>query len=109
MFLGTPHQGGNGVSLGKLVANIASIVLETNKALLDHLDKNSESLEQQLNQYTFIADRFDTKFCYETVKTTKYGVSMMVSSKAISPTSTDKNVSVGSGKIFSNSAGSEQC
>ena len=78
MFFGTPHHGGNGVSLGKLVANVVSIVHDTNKALLDHLKKDSESLEQQLEQYTLIADQFVTKFCYETVKTTRLGFSMMV-------------------------------
>jgi hypothetical protein len=88
LFFGTPHQGGNVVSLGKLVASIASIVLQTNKGLLDHLEKNSQLLEQQLDQYAFIANQFDTKFCYETVKTTKYGVSMMVCSNVISPTGT---------------------
>jgi hypothetical protein len=65
--LGTPHQGGNGVVIGKLVANIATIALHTNTALLDHLVKKSEWLKQQLDQYKFLADQFDTKFCYETI------------------------------------------
>jgi hypothetical protein len=91
------------------VASIASIVLQTNKGLLDHLEKNSQLLEQQLDQYTFIANQFDTKFCYETIKTTKYGVSMMVCSNIISPTGTKVNDNAGGGQIFGSNPGPEQC
>ena len=102
MFFGTPHKGGNGVSFGKLVANIASIVLDTNAPILDHLKKDNESLEQQSDHYTLIADQFDTKFFYETVKTTRFGVSLMVVLTTTSSPSTTTNVGVGSRKIFSN-------
>lgn len=92
MFFGTPHKGGNGVSFGKLVAHIASIVLDTNTPIFNHLKKDSESLEQQLDQYTLIADQFDTKFFYETVKTTRFGVSLMVILITTSSTSTTTNL-----------------
>ena len=82
--MGTPHQGGNAVSMGKLLANIASVAIETNTDILEHLKKDSEHLEQQLDQYRFIADHFDTKFCYETLKTRKFGFSEMVCPMIIS-------------------------
>ena len=108
MFFGTPHKGGNGVSLGKLVANIASIVLETNTPLLDHLKKDTESLEQQLDHYALIADQFATKFFYETVKTTRFGVSLMVVLTTTSSTGTATNVFSGGRKIFGNRRRSKQ-
>ncbi|KAI5194011.1 hypothetical protein E4T38_09764 [Aureobasidium subglaciale] len=69
LFFGTPHQGGNGVALGKVLATIASAFIFTNPEILDHLEKGSEWLEQQLDYYKFIAADFDTKFFYETIPT----------------------------------------
>lgn len=101
--MGTPHQGGNGVSMGKLLANMASIAVQTNKGLLEHLEKNSEYLEQQSDQYRFIADQFDTKFCYETIKTTKFGFSGMVSPTITSLIRMRVNYCAGSGQELCNS------
>jgi hypothetical protein len=82
LFFGTPHQGGNGVEFGQLVQTIASVAIQTNKGLLDHLKKGSEFLEKSLDEYRFIADKFDTKFCYETVPMRIFGISKMVMSNA---------------------------
>ncbi|KAF2176906.1 hypothetical protein K469DRAFT_721172 [Zopfia rhizophila CBS 207.26] len=37
IFMGTPHQGGSGVALGKLMANIASVFVAADDRLLQHL------------------------------------------------------------------------
>lgn len=80
LFFGTPHQGGNGVEFGQLIQNIASVAIQTNKGLLDHLEKDSAFLEQLQDEYKFIAHNFDTKFCYETVPMRIFGISKMVMS-----------------------------
>lgn len=78
--MGTPHQGGNGVKLGELVLNMASIFVTTNHRLLQHLERDSEWLQQQLGQYAPISGDFVTKFAYETYPTpTIAGKKIMVS------------------------------
>jgi len=67
--MGTPHQGGEGVSWGKRLVNIASIFVKTNDKLLNILEKDSEALQQQLSQYTSIISDFETKFAFETKAT----------------------------------------
>lgn len=69
MFLGTPHQGANGVSLAKLAANIVSLHEMTNDSALRHLEQHSEWLNDQLEQYKAIGSGFDTKFCFEAYET----------------------------------------
>jgi hypothetical protein len=69
MFMGTPHQGGEGVAWGKRLVNIASIFVKTNDKLLNILDRDSEVLQQQLGQYTSISSDFETKFAFETKAT----------------------------------------
>ena len=69
IFLGTPHQGGEGVEWGERLATIASIFVQTNKMLLQHLQRDSEWLQLQLNQYLGISDEFVTRFAYETLPT----------------------------------------
>ncbi|KAM0647613.1 hypothetical protein ACHAO3_007530, partial [Verticillium nonalfalfae] len=64
--MGTPHQGGNGVELGRILANVASLVVAADDRLLRHLEHHSEYLQQQLGQYAPISDDFVTKFAYET-------------------------------------------
>ncbi|CAI4212535.1 unnamed protein product [Parascedosporium putredinis] len=79
LFMGTPHQGGNAVQLGKLVVNIASIFVNADDHLLKHLERESEWLQQQLGQYGPISGDFLTKFAYEEYKTpTILGKSIMV-------------------------------
>ena len=67
--MGTPHQGGTGVQLGKLLANIASVFIAADTRLLQHLERDSEWLQQQLGQYGLISGDFVTKFAYEVYKT----------------------------------------
>jgi hypothetical protein len=77
--MGTPHQGGNGVQLGKLIVNIASIFAKASDRLLKHLERDSEWLQQQLGQYGPISGDFVTKFAFEEYETlTVLGHSIMV-------------------------------
>jgi hypothetical protein len=81
MFMGTPHQGGSGVQLGKLLVNVASVFVAADDRLMKHLEQNSEWLQQQLGQYNPISSEFVTKFAYEEYKTpTMLGHSIMVCS-----------------------------
>jgi hypothetical protein len=77
--MGTPHQGGSGVHLGKLMINIASVVVAADNRLLKHLERDSEWLQQQLGQYGPISGDFVTKFAFEEYPTpTVLGQSIMV-------------------------------
>lgn len=79
--MGTPHQGGNGVQLGKLLVNVASVFVAADDRLMKHLKQNSEWLQQQLGQYNPISSGFITKFAYEEYETpTLLGHSIMVCS-----------------------------
>lgn len=69
LFMGTPHQGGNGVQIGELMLNVASIFGTTNNRVLQHLERDSEWLQQQLGQYAPISRDFVTKFAYEILPT----------------------------------------
>lgn len=77
--MGTPHQGGSGVQFGKLLVNAASVYMATNDGLIKHLERDSESLQQQLRQYGPISGEFITKFAYEEYETPiALGKSIMV-------------------------------
>lgn len=79
LFMGTRHQGGSGVHLGELVLNVASIFLTTNSRILQHLERDSQWLQQQLGQYAPISRDFVTKFAYEILPTRiALGKTMMV-------------------------------
>ncbi|KAF3029576.1 hypothetical protein E8E12_000791 [Didymella heteroderae] len=83
VFMGTPHQGGSGVALGKLMVNVASVFVAADDRLLQHLERDSEWLQQQLGQYGPISGDFVTKYAYETYATpTLLGRSMMVVPRA---------------------------
>ncbi|KAI0203722.1 P-loop containing nucleoside triphosphate hydrolase protein [Astrocystis sublimbata] len=69
IYMGTPHQGGNGVPLGRALVNVASIFIKANDRILKHLEKDSEWLLHQLRQYSQISNDFVTKFAYETYET----------------------------------------
>lgn len=43
--MGTLRQGGNGVKLGRLLADIASIFTTANERLIKHMVKDSEWLQ----------------------------------------------------------------
>ena len=45
LFFGTPHHGGNGVTLGELVLRIASVAITTSDRAMKNLRKESEWLE----------------------------------------------------------------
>ncbi|KAF2434895.1 hypothetical protein EJ08DRAFT_581701, partial [Tothia fuscella] len=81
MFMGTPHQGGSGVQLSKLLVNVASVFVAADDRLIKHLEQDSEWLQQQLGQYNPVSSDFITKFAYEEYKTpTVLGHSILVCS-----------------------------
>ncbi|KAH3938470.1 hypothetical protein HBH53_256910 [Parastagonospora nodorum] len=65
LFMGTPHQGSSGVALGKLMVNVASVFMVADDRLLQHLERDSEWLQQQLGQYGPISSDFVTKYAFE--------------------------------------------
>ena len=67
--MGTPHQGGNGVQLGRVLANVASLFVAANDRLLKHLARDSEWLQQQLGQYASIINDFVTKYAFKEYET----------------------------------------
>ena len=67
--MGTPHQGGEGVTWGILASNLASAFINTNREILEHLARNSEWLEYQQRLFLPISDRFETIYFYETYPT----------------------------------------
>ena len=69
MFFGTPHQGTDSASWGKVLVNVATLYQHTNKAILNHLERDSEWLETQLEQYKAISSDIFTIFCYESCPT----------------------------------------
>jgi len=78
--MGTPHQGGSGVQLGKLLVNIASVFVAADDHILKHLERDSKWLQQQLGQYGPISGDFVTKFAFEEYPTpTILGHSIIVS------------------------------
>ncbi|WYZ43693.1 hypothetical protein EsH8_VII_000129 [Colletotrichum jinshuiense] len=83
LFMGTPHQGGNGVQLGRVLVNVASVFISADDHLLKHLERDSEWLQQQLGQYNPISREFVTKFAYEEYETpTLLGKTIMVVPRA---------------------------
>uniref|UniRef100_A0A8H7TR42 DUF676 domain-containing protein n=1 Tax=Bionectria ochroleuca TaxID=29856 RepID=A0A8H7TR42_BIOOC len=83
VFMGTPHQGGNGVQLGQLLVNVASLFVAANDHILQHLKRASEWLQQQLGQYGPISNEFITKYAYEEYETsTALGHKIMVVPRA---------------------------
>jgi hypothetical protein len=80
MFMGTPHQGGSGVGFGRLMINVASVFVAADDRLLRNLERDSESLQQQLGQHAPISGDFGTKFAFEKYATPiVLGRSMVVS------------------------------
>ncbi len=78
--MGIPHQDGNGVRLGELMLNVASIFVTTNNRILQHLERDAEWLQQQLGQYAPISGDLITKFAYEIYPTPiAVGKTIMVS------------------------------
>ena len=74
IFLGTPHQGTKNAELASILLNIQAITSPVNDALVKHLSRNSEALEQQLSQFVSISNDFVIKFGFETYPTYLGGV-----------------------------------
>ncbi|KAF5246377.1 hypothetical protein FANTH_6893 [Fusarium anthophilum] len=68
MFLGTPHQGGEGIPLAEVLRQISSITSYTNKKILNKMERNSEWLQELQLDYNAISHEFKTIFFYETMK-----------------------------------------
>ena len=83
IFIGTPHQGGNGVQLGKVLVNVASAVQHVSHNAVKHLAKHSEWLQQQQSQYLAISADFDTVCFYETYKTPLPGLGHLTVCKVL--------------------------
>lgn len=69
LFLGTPHQGANGVDLANLLLGIQSLYSKTSDAILKDLRSHSAALEKQLDMYASISDNYVTKFFFELYQT----------------------------------------
>ncbi|KAF1937765.1 hypothetical protein EJ02DRAFT_437617 [Clathrospora elynae] len=83
LFMGTPHQGGSGIALSRLMVNVASMFVAADDRLLRHLEQGSEWLQQQLGQYGPISGDFVTKYAFEEYETpTVLGRSIMVVPRA---------------------------
>ncbi len=79
IFIGTPHQGGNGAQLGRRMVNLVSLFAQADDTIFRHLERDSEYLQQQLGQYGPISSDFVTKFAYECYETpVALGKTMMV-------------------------------
>ena len=68
LFFGTPHQGGNGVSLVEILTSILSTVTHTNQKLLAKTKLHSEWLQNQQSDFNAISQDFETVFFYETLE-----------------------------------------
>ncbi|KAK0622435.1 hypothetical protein B0T14DRAFT_563886 [Immersiella caudata] len=92
IFMGTPHQGGSGVQLGRLMVNVASLFVAADDRLLRHLERDSEWLQQQLGQFSSIGEDFVTKFAFESYETPTFlGRSIMVVPRASAVVSSQAN------------------
>ncbi|OHF04061.1 pfs domain-containing protein, partial [Colletotrichum orchidophilum] len=68
LFLGTPHQGGQGVELAQLFTKVLSVFSHTNNKLLQRMKPNSDWLFDLQERYNAISQDFKTVFYYETLK-----------------------------------------
>ncbi|KAF2177339.1 hypothetical protein K469DRAFT_755150 [Zopfia rhizophila CBS 207.26] len=66
MFMGTPHQDSSGMALSKLIVNIASVFMAGDGRLLQHLERDSELLQQQLDSIG--------RSCAAAAKTTRFSL-----------------------------------
>ncbi|CCF34156.1 pfs domain-containing protein [Colletotrichum higginsianum] len=66
LFLGTPHQGGQGVSIAEIVTKLMATFTYTNKRLIEQIKPNSEWLQDFQSRYNAISQEFKTVFFYET-------------------------------------------
>lgn len=66
LYFGTPHQGGQGVGLAKIVARASSALAHTNRKLLDQVEPHAEFLQDLQSHFNSISNDFATIFFYET-------------------------------------------
>ena len=78
VFFATPHRGSRDVSWGKTIRNIASIDLGIER-LLNSLEKESDWLEMQLEQFKSLSIGLSNYYCYESRLTIRPGFSACVS------------------------------
>jgi hypothetical protein len=69
VFLGTPHQGSEGVDLQNLALRAAKVIESTNTGISKHLKGDPGWLQQLDGQYEPIHGEFVTIFAYETAPT----------------------------------------
>jgi hypothetical protein len=69
LFMGTPHQGSEGVDLQQLALRAANVIMSTDTGISKHLKRDSGWLRQQHGQYEPISRDFVTIFAYETLPT----------------------------------------
>ncbi|KAH9233426.1 hypothetical protein K456DRAFT_1785964, partial [Colletotrichum gloeosporioides 23] len=65
-FIGTPHQGAEGVDLAQILTKVLSLFSNTNVTPLKDLKRNSDRLVELQRQYNAISHEFKTVFYYET-------------------------------------------
>lgn len=66
LFLGTPHQGGQGVSIAQAITRVMSVFSYTNSKLLGRMEQNSDWLSDLQTRYNAISQDFQTVYYYET-------------------------------------------
>lgn len=66
LFLGTPHQGGQGVTIARAITNVLSLVSHTNRKLLGQMELHSDFLDYLQTRYKAISQDFETVYFYET-------------------------------------------
>jgi hypothetical protein len=77
-FLGTPHQGSDGVSWLQILSNFQSLYAPIQRRVVDDLKPFSAYLEHQLERYRAIGYNYSTVYCYEQSKTSVGGTRTMV-------------------------------
>ena len=79
-FLGTPHRGSKEANLGAIVADIASLAIDTNKEMLTNLEEHSGWLQEQQNEFRVISGDFGIVCFVEDYKTPIGMINKLVSS-----------------------------
>jgi hypothetical protein len=68
LFLATPHQGGQVVTISTIITNMISLVIYTNLNILKYLGEHSEWLQQQQGKFALISGDFEIVYFDETYK-----------------------------------------
>lgn len=95
LFFGTPHQGSDVATWGKIVLSIAGIYSHTDDRLVQHLRSNSESIESGLGEFASIANSILIKYFFETLPTPVIaGRFMMVSRNNLECSTADHGIQI---------------